>query len=324
MMNVKEFTNDEYFKLYMNLITAGPAPDPATMLFHYTSSRGLLGILEEGRLWATNLEFLNDPTELKHTITLAETVTNKQVVLLSAKEPLFSDLLDGVFQSIDPYASRFQFFATCFCEDGGDTLSQWRAYGDMGSGYSLGFSVRDLEKGLERFSTPEHGTRADLVKVVYSEEEQMEIIVHLLTELLSTLSRIVKELGEPEARNQFRWMRNLFLLNLFKYLFSFKNSGYSEEREWRIVTWSHTGARNGDPSRPLPETIYFRPGEHFVIPYVRLNLSPPDVQPERLPVAEIVQGPRLQPVVGIKGLSTLKTEWGYDAVNIRESKIPLR
>ncbi len=75
MKNLEKFTDDEYFKLHMNLITAGPAPDPATMLFHYTSSRGLLGILQEGRLWATNLEFLNDPTELTHTIGLAETLT---------------------------------------------------------------------------------------------------------------------------------------------------------------------------------------------------------------------------------------------------------
>lgn len=324
MKDLEEFTDREYFKLYMNLITAELAPDPAEMLYHYTSSRGLLGILEEGRLWATNLEFLNDPTELTHTIGLAEKLTYEQIVLLSAKEPLFSDLLDGVFQSIDSYASSFQFFATCFCQDGGDTLSQWRGYGDRGSGYSLGFSVQDLEKGLERYTTEERGTGVHLVKVVYSEEEQRERIIHLLSELLNTLSRIVKELSEAEAKDQFPWMRNVFLVNLFSYLFSFKNSGYSEEREWRIVMWGQTKGGNGDSPATLLETIHFRPSEQFVIPYTRLNLSPPDVQPERLPVAEIVQGPRLQPEVGAKGLSTLKSEWGYDAVNIRESKIPLR
>lgn len=334
MKDLEEFTDREYFKLYMNLITAEPAPDPAEMLYHYTSSRGLLGILEEGRLWATNLEFLNDPSELKHTIALAERLTYAQVIVLSRKEPLFSDLLGKVFHSIDSYANSYRFFTTCFCQDGGDTLSQWRAYGDMGTGYSLGFSLQDLEKGLARYTIKEHRTSAQLVKehhtgaqlvkVVYSEEEQNGRIANLLSELLNTLSRIVKETSEAEARDQFPWMRDLFLLNLFKCLFSFKNRGYSEEKEWRIVMWGRTEDGNGDSSETLPKTIHFRPSKHFVIPYTRLNLSHPDVQPERLPVAEIVQGPRLQPEVGAKGLSMLKSEWEYDAVHIRKSEIPLR
>lgn len=31
--------------------------------YHYTDAQGLLGIIQNGRLWATDIRFLNDPSE---------------------------------------------------------------------------------------------------------------------------------------------------------------------------------------------------------------------------------------------------------------------
>ena len=41
--------------------TGGPEP---TILWHYTNLAGLIGIVERRKLWATDLRYLNDSTEL--------------------------------------------------------------------------------------------------------------------------------------------------------------------------------------------------------------------------------------------------------------------
>ena len=35
-------------------------------LYHYTTQEGLLGIVEKGEIWATNIFYLNDAAEFKH------------------------------------------------------------------------------------------------------------------------------------------------------------------------------------------------------------------------------------------------------------------
>jgi hypothetical protein len=42
-------------------------------LYHYTSQKGLLGILEHDNLWMTNILYLNDSSEFKHTLDLVKT-----------------------------------------------------------------------------------------------------------------------------------------------------------------------------------------------------------------------------------------------------------
>jgi hypothetical protein len=40
-------------------------------LYHYTNGQGLRGILESGRVWFTDYQHLNDPSELTHGIEVA-------------------------------------------------------------------------------------------------------------------------------------------------------------------------------------------------------------------------------------------------------------
>jgi hypothetical protein len=45
-----------------------------TPLYHYTSGRGLKGILQSGQIWFTDYRHLNDPSELTHGIDMARDV----------------------------------------------------------------------------------------------------------------------------------------------------------------------------------------------------------------------------------------------------------
>ena len=43
-------------------------------LYHYTSQKGLLGILKDQKIWATHVQYLNDSTEFHFAIDLARSV----------------------------------------------------------------------------------------------------------------------------------------------------------------------------------------------------------------------------------------------------------
>ena len=47
------------------------ATAPPEMLYHYTSSTGLIRIAESKELWATNILYLNDSRELDHAMDYA-------------------------------------------------------------------------------------------------------------------------------------------------------------------------------------------------------------------------------------------------------------
>lgn len=42
------------------------------ILYHYTSVEGIFGILNNNKIWATNMFFLNDISEFKYTFDLFE------------------------------------------------------------------------------------------------------------------------------------------------------------------------------------------------------------------------------------------------------------
>src|SRR5258706_2326348 len=111
-------------------------------LFHYTDASGLLGILRSCSLWTTHCQSLNDSSEMHYAIKQACDLLDclvkkgpeeKGRFLLGAR-----DLLDKAFEGegLAPYI-------VSFC-DLGNLLSQWREYGDRGSGFSIGFDFKRL------------------------------------------------------------------------------------------------------------------------------------------------------------------------------------
>ena len=55
-------------------------------LWHYTTSGGLMGILESQRLWATDYRHLNDSSELNHARYILQTELFQRVIHLIGEE----------------------------------------------------------------------------------------------------------------------------------------------------------------------------------------------------------------------------------------------
>ncbi|WP_100469104.1 DUF2971 domain-containing protein [Mycobacteroides abscessus] len=123
----------------------GPAATPK-VLYHYTDAGGFTGIVGSGKIWATDIRFLNDPRELKYAW------EELLVALEEAKalKPEYSEAYDATSQAIslidatDPDAIEDRIFSTSFSANG-DELGQWRSYANDGKGFALGFDRDSIQ-----------------------------------------------------------------------------------------------------------------------------------------------------------------------------------
>ena len=106
---------------------------------HYTSIKGMLGILESGRMWFTERTHLNDTSELSHGIAIAQETLSR----LGRKQD--ATRLDEIAKSV---FHDFRFFSGSFSFEG-DDLSQWRNYADDVRGVVLSFKA-------SAFNNPKH------------------------------------------------------------------------------------------------------------------------------------------------------------------------
>jgi hypothetical protein len=122
--------------------------DFAGLLFHYTTSSGLIGILQSGCLWATDVRFLNDTSEGQHgREVIEEALANAQF----GDDAALTVLREDARAFFDPTRrSEMSSVVVCFSEQG-DQLSQWRAYG-AGGGFAIGFDWASLENPRRVFN----------------------------------------------------------------------------------------------------------------------------------------------------------------------------
>ena len=132
---------------------------PPSVLYHYTTQEGLLGIVSSKEIWATHTQYLNDTREFHHALEILQQETTDQPVLR-----------DEWYQII----SGANVCVCSFSEDG-DSLSQWRAYGGRASGFAIGFSGEYLRRAFEQLGR--------LVPVIYEDDEQRSLIRTLLDDV---------------------------------------------------------------------------------------------------------------------------------------------
>src|SRR5215813_9273187 len=58
-------------KILQDFLKTVEGAKPPPRLYHYTSDAGLEGIIKSGKLWFTDIFALNDPSELRHGLSIA-------------------------------------------------------------------------------------------------------------------------------------------------------------------------------------------------------------------------------------------------------------
>ena len=222
-----------------------PVPDT---LYHYTDVAGLLSILRTNELWATSVAYMNDESELVHSLRMLRQLVDPESYEADA---VAATVAEQFMDYGDPYL-------VCFCTSG-DLLSQWRGYG-AGGGYALGLNSAGLAD-----LPPE---RLMLVSVSYDEGTQAVE----LAELVARWRQVFRDVP-PRADDPGTWrMAGLLFAEAFSLVaVRYKKRVFEEEREWRLV-YRRLPMLPEEPDDPgeLP-ALRFRHRDQMPLPYVAVK-----------------------------------------------------
>lgn len=249
------------------------SPAPGQSLYHYTSTPGLLGILESRKLWCSQIYFLNDYEENLTIWKFFFDCVDKWNSLFGQSDEFKEALRNafshyGIFNkeaiSLDVF-SEFRIsdynlfvFSLSHVED---DLSQWRGYTDGAFGFSLELNLQEFIGNQPFYKDTSTGKDANcriLIKnCIYSDEKKVDAINGLL---LYAIQKFIK--GDKD------WHREIFFhlltLNIF-----FKNAKFENEKECRIAVLPD---EYSFAKKKMNMGLKFRVGKSFLIPYLELGL----------------------------------------------------
>jgi hypothetical protein len=302
-------------------ITVPELPD--SPVWHYTNTAGLIGILTNVDTPATNkprsetykpvlhasaAQFLNDRRELTLGLGLMkdalESFDERKAFDEHPEAKRFLKAVTHAIQQIidQTYPDYIHCSTISFSTDG-DSLSQWRAYGQGTGGFAIAF---DPSK-FPRNTTDQRTGGLGLQKVAYA----TETLEQPLLEAFDLF--IAQALSDAPSGNPTDHMVHKAVQRLAFRAAGVKHAGFSDEREWRFVEPGF-GHRPGDPNDPA-----FKFGSFGLVPYRTVEL-PADA------VVGLYVGPGPYQYENYLAARSMLYRYGYfDASNkVRRSDTPFR
>lgn len=270
--------------------------DLPNTLYHYTSGDGLQGMFKNQSIWATHIQYMNDPREFRHCIELARNsiMHNLQICDLGTKVTKISELL---MANLIDEISRISFYVTCFSE-AGDVLRQWRGYSPSGFGYCLGFNPKELEISAAK-------NEFVLKPCIYDNIKQQTLLGNWAKE---TITKLSEGTSSEDIQAIFNDHQSEFIVNFCSMAPFFKHESFTDEKEWRIVS----------PLYMDSSKVELRRGKSFLVPYINVCL---DFSSENSVIQNICVGPTPHMHLAMKALEHLPNSQN---VPVHCSSIPYR
>lgn len=286
-----------------------------SILYHYTSLQGLIGIITSRSIWASHCEFLNDSSEFSHALSFAKGYSGN---IFMEDDYLVS--FGWAMRDALEHMIKHEVFVSSFSEKN-DLLSQWRGYCPQGAGVSIGFDKEILDKYCKE-------SWFKLEKCIYDIEEQQTLISEITNECLSqfpmpSLERSDYNILSSEEQVEFeikqhenctgkegRLETEEALNNLSKKINEYapliKHSSFHEESEWRLV------ARN--PS----SDIKYRASKSHIVPFLIL----PIIQKYPNIIKQICIGPNPNTYRCKRSIEQLLVNESLKGIEVNISEIP--
>ena len=228
---------------------------PMGTLYHYTTFSGLLGIVRSRALWASEIRYMNDSAELRHTADLIKAEAGERINSGHANSSLLSQFVDWVAHRI---TSGHMLFGASF-RSHGNLLSQWRGYSSPGKGVSLGFCPEYILRCAER-------QRFMIGKCIYEPTRQRMLI----RQVVDAVERLAAGLtgGERTAAERSALYREAFTAvetDLLRIAAILKHPSFREEKEWRIVSPVIINT--------IEAPVHFREGHAMLVPYIEFAIG---------------------------------------------------
>lgn len=285
-------------------------------LYHYTSLNGTLGILGSRTIWATHASYLNDAREFFHGLSFAKQVAGE----IFMEDDYLAAFGWAVRHGLEA-VSADSLYVTSFSEKA-DLLSQWRGYCPPGAGLCLGFAVSQLRRFCD-------GRGYRLEKCVYDHQKQFQRVEALVRECfemfpkplltrkeyesLDSKGQVDAEIGyrtqtsegpqKPQADFAVQWLCD----KIAEVAPLFKNEGFHEEAEWRIV------------AKEPRERVKFRASSSYLAPYVELELLS---DAARSALREVIIGPNPNQKRCQMSIEMLLDSSGLANVDVKSSLLP--
>ena len=293
-----------------------PRVPDAPILHHYTDAFGVHGIITSNRLWASAAQFSNDVSEIEYAVLIGLEIVEElwgHKKNLSPWEQLLADHVRRVLTT--PLHTFGQPFIVSFCEDG-DLLSQWRAYG-QNSGFSLAFSP--LTRNENDLLVCKDGFRTVVRKIVYEPDKQRARLRYALKNLIRLVNGFPFTTTSPRGASAHVELSLILVLELTDWACTVKHEAFSEEHEWRIITYPQGATLVGMRTENY-KGVFVRPTPKLLLPYMVLEPS----SGKRLPIVGIRCGPsQLQEQSG-RALKILLRNHAYANLPVTFSGVPLR
>ncbi len=279
---------------------------PKERLYHYTSFTGLLGIVGSGALWASDIRYMNDSAELKHTADLIRTEITRRIGAGHRKPDLLNQFLDWVTHRI---TNGHMLFAASFRANG-NLLSQWRGYSRLGKGVSLGFDPDYILRCAEKQSF-------QIGKCVYSSKSQ-ERLISQIVDAVEVLAEGHQPDGHIEGRTDVCSYHCIFQQiesDLLRIAAMLKHPSFREEEEWRIVSPVITDY--------VEAPVLFRESASMLVPYIEFAFIARNDSPIEL--EHLFLGPTPNITISMNSLTMFLAKKGIrPAKGISYCQIPFR
>ena len=247
-----------------------------TTIYHYCGADAFLSIVKRGRLWMSDARKTNDRQELQWFKDLAfehldtESKNSEEIKALLVD----LDLQFNLIRDISDY------FICCFSEDR-DSVPQWSAYAERGTGYAIGFDVNALRLAIgaplidSSYSIApgeSDSTEWGFGPVFYAEKSaSVEQLKHL--SMLIDIEPLFGKAAPNVARE--------YIDRVCAYG---KHPDFRTEREWRMVFNATLSAKRPQGAEMLSAQKQWRKGAYGLTPY----FETPDL---RGCIREVVIGP---------------------------------
>ena len=264
-------------------------------LYHYTNSEAFLSIIQNKSLWASNIFFQNDISEISFSYDLLkdemEKLENEYSELLECNIE-FNKMqgIENIFKYEDIYTVSFSTKK--------DDLGQFRGYGHGSLGFSMEFNVNKVIEYLDKVSLSNKAFDYMFIKCIYEKGKQISII-----------QEIIKDVIDGKYSNKENILIHI-LVRMLLFAPIFKSDAFCEEDEWRLII------RNIKDIENCRERV----GKLYFIPYYNLKFQNPEC------FGDFIIGPCADQNIVKHSVEKVCLNNGIDLLNrkIYLSSIPLR
>jgi hypothetical protein len=228
------------------------ASEPPELLYYLTSTDALLKIVPDSALWATDIHYFDDSSELHRAFELFDEEAQALHVLTQGHSPVLGQLSQWLKIGMRKPQG---IFAVCFSGKA-KRPAQWHGAALRGNSINLGFLGEQVwESCLKQ--------KFWIGKCVYDSGRQRTLARQIVQAILLEATAIGPDQNASPSQS-FYGRFEAIAPQLLQAASLFKSMAFEAEEEWRAV--SHSALVNPE------DHVEFRSGDHTLVPYIKLGL----------------------------------------------------